>query len=422
MNSNFSLSTQFQIGQIEIDGKDVIGLFQNISIYENIYSPVITGSIVLLDTDNADFIMKNQIEGNEEITFEFTNAKDKQLKFTGVLNGLRNKATKNQRTMYTFDFTSNEVRKNEGQFITKRFKEEPKKIVESMIEKLGGKVDKVDGSGKPMNFLGTRKRPTDIIKHVLTHGIATESKPSYTEKGKSQSEKNSGTTGFLCWQTLDGYRFNSVDKILKGEGGENVGTFTHQLQNHGKTLEEGMESIIDYDFTQIGDVQSKLRSGAFKNVNVSMDMETGLYKEFTYDDTKNMTDKMKKIVGDLPTRYFCRPFSSELFGNDTNKSGKDEWDQSRQFLSQNAVRQNTFADQFGNFTLPPRFDVKAGDVFEAKIPKVNPDQNGGYNEKHSGNYVIKQVGHHLFSDGAAYTKVKTVRSTIQQDDQTSKKS
>lgn len=422
MNSNFSLSTQFRIDKIEIDDLDVIGLFQSISIYENIYSPVITGSIVLLDTDNADFITNNDIEGNEEISFEFTNANDEQLTFTGVLNGLRNKANKNQRTLYTFDFTSYEVRKNEGQFITKRFKEDPKTIIEQMITKLGGKINKVEGEGKPMNFLGTRKRPTDIIKNVLTHGVTTDTKASYTEKGKSQKEKNSGTTGFLCWQTLDGYRFNSIDKILKGEGGEEVGSFTHGLQNHGKTLKDGMNSIIDYDFTQIGDVQSKMRSGAFKNVNISMDLETGLYKEFVYDDTKNMTDKMKKIVGDLPTRYFCRPFSSELFGNDTSKSGKDEWDQSRQYLSQNAVRQNTFADQFGNFTLPPRFDVKAGDVFEAKIPKVNPDQNGGYNEKHSGNYVIKQVGHHLFSDGAAYTKVKTVRSTIQQNDQTSKKS
>lgn len=422
MNSNFSLSTQFRIDKIEIDDLDVIGLFQSISIYENIYSPVITGSIVLLDTDNADFITNNDIEGNEEISFEFTNANDEQLTFTGVLNGLRNKATKNQRTLYTFDFTSYEVRKNEGQFITKRFKEDPKTIIEQMITKLGGKINKVEGEGKPMNFLGTRKRPTDIIKNVLTHGVTTDTKASYTEKGKSQEEKNSGTTGFLCWQTLDGYRFNSIDKILKGEGGEEVGSFTHGLQNHGGTLKDGMNSIIDYDFTQIGDVQSKMRSGAFKNVNVSIDLETGLYKEFVYDDTKNMTDKMKKIVGDLPTRYFCRPFSSELFGNDTSKSGKDEWDQSRQYLSQNAVRQNTFADQFGNFTLPPRFDVKAGDVFEAKIPKVNPDQNGGYNEKHSGNYVIKQVGHHLFSDGAAYTKVKTVRSTIQQNDQTSKKS
>lgn len=422
MNNSFSLSTQFRIDKIEIDDKDVIGLFQNISIYENIYSPVITGSIVLLDTDSADFITKNDIEGSEEISFEFTNANDEQLTFTGVLNGLRNKANKNQRTLYTFDFTSNEVRRNEGQFITKRFKEDPKSIIEEMIEKLGGRTDKVEGEGKPMNFLGTRKRPTEIIKTVLTHGIATESNASYTDKGKSQEEKNSGTTGFLCWQTLSGYRFNSIDKILKGQGGEDVGTFTHGLQNKNKNLEDTMNSIIDYDFTQIGDVQSKMRSGAFKNVNISMDLETGLYKEFTYEDTKNMTEKMKKIAGDSPTRYFCRPFSSELFGNDSSRSGKDEWDQSRQFLSQNTVRQNTFADQFGNFTLPPRFSVRAGDVFEAKIPKVNPDQNGGYNEKHSGNYVIKQVGHHLFSDGAAYTKVKTVRSTIQQNDQTSRKS
>ena len=103
MNSNFSLSTQFRIDKIEIDGLDVIGLFQNISIYENIYSPVITGSIVLLDTDSADFITNNDIEGNEEISFEFSNAEDEQLTFTGVLNGLRNKAIKNQRTVYTFE-------------------------------------------------------------------------------------------------------------------------------------------------------------------------------------------------------------------------------------------------------------------------------------------------------------------------------
>ena len=149
MNSNFSLSTQFRIDKIEIDDKEVIGLFQNISIYENIYSPVITGSIVLLDTDAADFITNNEIEGNEEISFEFTNAEDEQLTFTGVLNGLRNKATKNQRTVYTFDFTSYEVRRNEGQFITKRFKEDPKSIIEQMIAKLGGKIDKVEGEGKP---------------------------------------------------------------------------------------------------------------------------------------------------------------------------------------------------------------------------------------------------------------------------------
>ena len=74
MSNDFSLSTQFEINEIEIDDLDVIGLFQSISIFENISSAVITGSIVMLDSDGASFIEKNKIEGNEKITFKFTNA------------------------------------------------------------------------------------------------------------------------------------------------------------------------------------------------------------------------------------------------------------------------------------------------------------------------------------------------------------
>ena len=64
MSNDFSLSTQFEINEIEIDDHNVIGLFQSISIFENISSAVITGSIVMLDSDGASFIEKNKIEGN----------------------------------------------------------------------------------------------------------------------------------------------------------------------------------------------------------------------------------------------------------------------------------------------------------------------------------------------------------------------
>ena len=79
MSNDFSLSTQFEINEIEIDDLDVIGLFQSISIFENISSAVITGSIVMLDSDGASFVEKNKIEGNEKITFKFTNANKKFL-------------------------------------------------------------------------------------------------------------------------------------------------------------------------------------------------------------------------------------------------------------------------------------------------------------------------------------------------------
>lgn len=419
MSNNFDKPTQYEVGSVTIEGNDVVGLYQTISLFESIYSPVITGSIVLLDTDGDDFISNYEIEGSEEIEFSFTNAKGEQLEFKGVLNGLRNKMVKNQTNVYTFDFTSEQVRKNEENFIVKRFKnQQPKDVVEEMIKKIGGETDKVNGQGIPLSFLGSRKRPTDIIKYVLTHGVTQDS--SSSEKGKEQKESSEGTTGFACWQTLDGYRFNSIDKILKGEGGNNAGSFTHQLQNHNRSMDEAMESVIDYDFKQIGDIQSKMRSGAFRSINVSFDMDKGLYKEVVYEEESIMTDKQKEAVK-FPTRYMWKPYSNERFENQCTKAPENEHDQSRRYLSQNTARQNTFADQFGNFTLPPRFDVRAGDYFEIKIPKVQSEKEGGYNEKHSGRYVIKQVGHHIMNDGHAYTRVQTVRSTTQQDDSSSQK-
>ena len=69
--------------------------------------------------------------------------------------------------------------------------------------------------------------------------------------------------------------------------------------------------------------------------------------------------------------------------------------------------------------------MSAGDVFDCKIPKVKDDDgknaDGQYDKKHSGQYIIEQVGHHFFQDGKAYTKIKTNRSTIQQNDATSTK-
>ncbi len=110
---------------------------------------------------------------------------------------------KQQLKMYTIDFTSKPVRKNEQEFVVKRFKDKaPKDIVEEMIELVEGETDKVEGNGEPMNFTGNRRRPTDIIKHVCTHGVdkGNVSEPS-DSKPEPQEKEIKGTTGYLCWET-----------------------------------------------------------------------------------------------------------------------------------------------------------------------------------------------------------------------------
>ncbi|AEC53007.1 hypothetical cyanophage protein [Synechococcus phage S-CRM01] len=419
--SSFALPTQYKILTIKIDNIDVIGLTLSVDIFENIYSPTITGSISMLDVDSTNFIEKNKIEGSESFEIEFMNASQQTLSFKGLLNGLRDRVVKNQKITYTFDFYSVPLRKNEGNFVVERFKNEsPRDIVEQMVKRIGGKIDKFVSDGLPMNFLGSRKRPTDIIRYVLTHGVTNSSK--VTENDKTQEGEVKGTTGFLCWETLKGHRFASIPDILSGKAGQNGGTFTEQLQNRNLSLSDTMKGIIDYNFSRIGDVQSKLRVGAFKNVFINMDLDKGVYKEFNYTDDKMLTDKQKELA-EGPTRYLFRAFTNEIYENSCTPAIANAFDQSKNYLSQNIVGQNTFDNESGYVTLPPQFQIHAGDTVELKLPKVATAESRGYDTKHSGRYIVKQVGHHfrMTPNATAHTKISIIRSTIQQDDVTSKK-
>ena len=414
-SNNFVDPTDYQVDSITIDGIDVVGLFFSISIFENIYSPVITGSIIIMDSDGARFIEDNGIEFIEPVTFSFKNASNQTLEFEGILNGLRNEEVKNAKKIYTIDFTSISVRENEKKFITKSFKEQaPEDIVREMITEIGGTENIIQGSGKPMTFLGARKRPTDIIKYVLTHGVSQ--KASVSNKENEREETSKGTTGYLCFETLDGYRFVELDELMDGNIGTNHNEYTVDRANRSVSMDKAMKNVIHFKFNQIGDFQSKLRSGAFKNIVVSFDLDKGYYKEIVYDDTSNMTDKQKEAAGDVPTRIMMRPYSNENHQNSCEKATDDKFDQSRLALAQNTVRQNTANDQSGSFTLPPSFIIRAGDSFDVKIPKIESEKGGGIDKKHSGKYIVKQVGHHFLSTGKAYTKLTTIRSTTQQDD------
>ena len=129
---------------------------------------------------------------------------------------------------------------------------------------------------------------------------------------------------------------------MSGQAGEEQLEFTYRFANHGLGMEEAMTQIIKYDFNQIGDIQTKLRAGAFTNKLVSFDMDTGQYIEYDYKDDKNMTEKQKEIAGEFPTRVPGGDPSNEVYESTCQRT-ENFWDQSREYLAQNIVRQNTFS-------------------------------------------------------------------------------
>lgn len=418
-NNNFGNPTQFSIEKIMIEDYDVTGMFVNIAIFENIYIPIISGNITMLETDGGEFMEKKGIEFTEEFSMEFTNALDEKLVFEGKLNGVKQEVTKDNKRMYLIEFAANQNNINEQRFVTKRFKNvKPEDVVSEMIKRLEGEEDQIIGTGEPMNFLGSRRKPCDIIKYVLTHGVTTES--SATDNGQEKTETSTGTTGFLCWQTLQGYRFASIDQIKNGEVGELHPDFTRHLANRGASMEEAMLQILDMKFPKIGNQHDKMRSGAYRSKSVLFDMDKGFYKEYEYVNEENMTEKQKEVNKSV-SRFMCKATSNERHNLECNVEQIDTGDQTRRQLQQNNARQNTFDDQFGALTINPAFQIHAGDTIEIKVGKMESEREGGYDEKHSGTYVIKGVAHHLNNTGNAYTVLSTIRTNLQQDDATSTK-
>lgn len=422
--STITKPAEVNLEEILIDGVDVIGLFVSLQIFENIFASVVTGSVAIMDSDGAGFVEDNKIEFNEPFSFSATGAgQDNTLKFEGVLNGLRTESTQNGKRIYVIDFTTAELRKNEETFITKKFEQEkPEDVLKYVLEEKleAASVDISGIKGQPMEFLGSRRKPFWVIKHVLTNGVV---KP---EAGDGQNDKKEekelkGNTGFLCWQTLskDGtnaFRGCDLDQLLEGKF-ETHTDYANQIMNSGKSGAEMMKNVVDYNFKTMGDIQSRMKSGAFKSKIVSYDMDTGLYKEFSHSADKDMTDKQKKIVTQ-PTRFFVKPFTNDKFAKKCDKAKPNTGDQSRDYMCQNNSRQNTFNDQTGHMTMYPQFNIHAGDIVEANINKTQTNQkNKMPHDKHSGKYVVKQILHHIEMNGKAYSKITILRSTNSEETQ-----
>ena len=417
--SNFGFPTQYRIKEITIDGEDITGLFMYMEIFENIFIPAVSGMISFMDIDGAGFVEEYEIEFNEPFSFSIEAGTGDEIKFDGVLNGLNNEVTQNGKKIYSADFTTKEMRTNEKTFISHKYEDNPQNVVMDMIEKIEGKLNTTGTAGDPMIFNASRWKPFKVINYALQNGCSGDSSATKKEDGQPTEEKAEGTTGFLCWQTIgekNEYRFCSVDELLDGAF-ETHDEYRVQLMNRSIPMDEAKKCIVDYDFNEMGDIQTKMKSGAFHSLNISFDMDTGEYKEYIYDGREGdtMTEKQKEIV-DAPTRILFKPFQNDKFAKDCQSAEPDTGDQSRKTLAQNNARQNTFNDQTGHLTLYPNYEIKAGDIIDIKINKVkSADGDGGHNQKHSGKYVIKQVAHFFQTDNKAYTRLTTLRATQEVD-------
>jgi len=304
-----------------------------IKIYEDIFSPVLTGQIRIYDSVNL--LNRMPIVGNEQITIKvyssnYNETENDDLNFlhrTFDINKITNIVDVNDYTKeYTLHFASPELRRSESLKLSKGFKNKRlSEVVDSVltseyfigqeqngtpqglgfpydtefafeykpvtptylpdVEKRYKKIDKQDSIelfiektlfDEPVVSF-PYLRPLEVISWICDRSIRSS-------RGRS-SGIHSEAANFLFFENKRGFQFCSIDTLLENKDSTNMARFKYgnAVQNITKNREITTQRIEELQVQNCYDILQNIRRGVYASKLVSYDIATGNMRELDYN-------------------------------------------------------------------------------------------------------------------------------------------
>ena len=441
---------QFEVESIllvPIEGKtlDITALVLEFGIYESINNPYILGEIVIEDT-TINLLANLPIQGRERIIIKTTTPtfNDTVYEYDLSVSAIDTRIISGRQQVYKLNLMSYEGMVNEGVRIAGILKgpndEVVRKVLENVIETKKEIV--VEPAQFPQKWLPSLKRPFDFIYQLapitISAGVEAPKRVGQSqERATGDGEgagvsslktenlpKMSGSAGYCFFETHDGYVFKSLDQLASC--GDNTDTFGGEAvkytYNYGYVNTEskaGTEhlNILDYTFSNELNMLKQLREGMYSTVCIFFDVNKCYYEENIYkikDTWEQMShmgsqDNLPREQQELSkhsTRVMSQMINSEMFHEDPDTNGADNAaykDYNRYSVAQSNARYRLASNQELNITVPPNLTIRAGDKLELLFPNMTSDEDrktNPYDEEHSGNYLIKNIGYNFIMRGA----------------------
>ena len=380
-----------------------------INYYESIESPTISMSLQFLDVDQV--ISRKGIFGGEYIDLEvkisgFDDFKISSKKQKLMLNSVKNVMPMNGGAggeIATLEFVSMEAIINETSRVNKKFTGNVSDIVEQLLKKdkkgiKSKKKLKKDRSANKYTFVGNLKRPFDTIQWLCP---------------KSQASNKS--FGFLFYETLDGYNFRSIEKLLE----QDLVTEPVRYEKPDRPV-EGDFRILKNNLNQANDIGMNLRMGMYANKTIYIDLETGTTKTTDYKISEVGLKKPPKLpngLEDFPTRLMLRLLDKGAMQKGSKKDEGEKETELAIFQNKSYARNNLLFSQSLSISVPFNPDMRAGQMIEVKLPvkKSDDQEQTDYGSDRdndiSGKYLVSELKHSI-GNKKANTQLKLIRDVF----------
>jgi hypothetical protein len=424
------------------DGKRTADISQGVvafTYYENIFSPIITARAIVVNTsgtvkgdDGKEKSLYNglPLRGGERVQIKISgNSKinKKGLDFSETptdyfyVSSITNVLVDAGREIFTLNLTSREALTNETIRVGKKFPTS-QKISDSVEDILKNylktdKINEIDETQNPYGFIGNMKKPFTILTWLASKSIAYG------------GPKEDSSAGFVCFQTMDGFNFKSIDKLIEQEPFEEDYSYNPGVIDGNDPKKDF--KILQYGIDRNQDLIGKLERGAYSSIRYYINPVTfGLSPDVVFNSSKyldktsnlgsneitlpKINDDSDDTIGDLPSRIFVSMLDIGTVEKDATDDGwndpsKQNADPSK-FHAQSMMRYNQLLTQVVDVTIPLNITLRAGGVIRCMFPSLEKSKRKEPDQQTSGLYMIKELAHFYDNDGS-YTKLKLVRDS-----------
>ena len=410
---------------------DISAGVTQIRYYEDIFSPNITASIMVVNTGNTiegkDGKMTTiydglPLRGGERVVMKIAGNTDlnEGLDFSKSslywhVKSVNNVLINEQQESFLLNLVPREAITNETSRVGKKYpasssiSDSVKDIVKKYL-KTEKKIE-CDKTQNPYGFLGNLRKPFTVLMWLASKGVPG------TVSGED------ATAGYFFYETQDGYRFKSIDQLIEDEPYENEyeyssGVVANEDSNDFK--------VLSFQASKNQDLMQQLKRGAYCSHRIYFNPlnftytnpEKGLFKLENYaGKTKNMGEKITlpslsenddQTLGDIPSRNITAVM--DIGTMERGASIKGNADPSK-IHSQSMMRYNLLMTHTASMLIPLNTNLRAGGLIKCKFPKINMEERSDVSEDQSGSYMIKELCHQFNSEGS-YTKLTLFRDTL----------
>lgn len=377
-----SQSTDFYLDQIAIVTKsgtvDIKSVFEEISIFDSLFLPVINGQILI--TDSIGLSNKLLFDGSETLLITIKKSEDSDVasfrKAFRIYKQTDRKNKNQNNESYVLHFVSDELLFSDQQRVNQSYTGKYSQIVERiMLDYL--KIPKNNLTGLYQDTAGVRKvvipnlRPIEAIEWCSKRAVDLESSPNY-----------------VFFQNISGYNFVSLSKLLTLPEVLDV-KFQPKNTSNENSLSE-ISSARHFEVVSQNDSMEKIRSGVNAGKFIGFDPITrtvssrGISFLDVYGSMKHGNDKpnasdVKNRAGESIYSAFdshkvvnivgtARKYSEYIKAKDPTSLTYVE-DYENQILQRKAILKHLMSKRL-KFVMPGNFQLSSGFNVNVIIPQL----------------------------------------------------